>query len=530
MSNLGRDWGFTLALANSFANHSDLFASSMGPFGAKKAIVQGGRMTFVKDGYTMALATKGGDLASAFALDIAKSMNDTCGDGVSSAIVLTGGLLRNAIKLIEDGVHPSHVIGGYRSATEIALKACNDESLGLGMSEESMRRLANSCLGTKLAGSLLEEATKAFPAAARLGREGGRVHLGERVTVSWLAESSEGIRLINGTVLDKAPSLMEMPERIDRARVAIFDSLELEVEANEVVMDLNSPESLGRMILEEHAILDSYLERMLMHGVGFVACGGGIEDYLERRMASAGMIAIKNVGEADLEKIRRATGAAKGLRGKIRAAEVGKAKTVYTVGQGNRKKIVIEGRKGSRIATMLVQMGNGGEAEEAAKALASAIRLMGAYSKERRALPGGGAFEAESCLRIRRAADAKGDREGLAYRAFSSALLTPLESIVENAGFDSAEVVARLLAEHARGKNRSCLNLGEGSISNKPEVVEPVVLRRQIIASASEAACTIISADAAYYSKAGVAPPLPDEKHNSDADDIHSHHDHSHQG
>jgi T-complex protein 1 subunit beta len=52
-------------------------------------------------------------------VDIARIQDDTVGDGTTSVTVLCGELLREAEFLINQRVHPSTIIAGWRKAVAI---------------------------------------------------------------------------------------------------------------------------------------------------------------------------------------------------------------------------------------------------------------------------------------------------------------------------------------------------------------------------------------------------------------------------
>ncbi len=68
-----------------------------------------------------------------------QSLEDSAGDGTTSAVVFTGALLEKAENLIENGVHPTVIIKGFRLAADKAIEIC--ESLALPVA-----RIIRRCL------------------------------------------------------------------------------------------------------------------------------------------------------------------------------------------------------------------------------------------------------------------------------------------------------------------------------------------------------------------------------------------------
>lgn len=70
-------------------------------------------------------------------------------------------------------------------------------------------------------------------------------------------------------------------------------------------------------------------------------------------------------------------------------------------------------------------------------------------------------------------------------------------TIVDNAGYDSAALVAELRAAHVQGKQTSGLNMDEGRVEcmKKLGITESFVVKRQVLVSAAEAAEMILRVD-----------------------------------
>lgn len=70
-------------------------------------------------------------------------------------------------------------------------------------------------------------------------------------------------------------------------------------------------------------------------------------------------------------------------------------------------------------------------------------------------------------------------------------------TIADNAGYDSAQLVAELRAAHVQGRNTSGLNMDEGKVDcmKKLGITESYVVKRQVLMSATEAAEMILRVD-----------------------------------
>ena len=111
---------------------------------------------------------------------------------------------------------------------------------------------------------------------------------------------------------------------------------------------------------------------------------------------------------------------------------------------------------------------------------------------------GGGAPEAEVAKQLREYAETLGGREQLAVEVFADSMDIIPKTLAENGGFDQIEMLMKIRAAHGNGFKYAGVNLETGDITEdmlEMGVVEPVVVKKQAIKSASEAANMILRID-----------------------------------
>ncbi|AKB76770.1 Heat shock protein 60 family chaperone GroEL [Methanosarcina horonobensis HB-1 = JCM 15518] len=99
----------------------ELLGSSLGPKGMNKIIVNPvGDIFVTSDGKVI---LKEMDVLHPLVTSLkklAESMDKACGDGTKTAVIFASNLIKNAVKLIRAGVHPTIVIEGYELAMQKA--------------------------------------------------------------------------------------------------------------------------------------------------------------------------------------------------------------------------------------------------------------------------------------------------------------------------------------------------------------------------------------------------------------------------
>jgi chaperonin GroEL len=95
--------------------------ATLGPKGRNVVIDKSyGAPTVTKDGVTVAkeieLEDKFENMGAQMVKEVASKTNDIAGDGTTTAVMIAGKLLENAEKLLDQKIHPTVIISGYKMA------------------------------------------------------------------------------------------------------------------------------------------------------------------------------------------------------------------------------------------------------------------------------------------------------------------------------------------------------------------------------------------------------------------------------
>src|SRR3989304_377665 len=96
--------------------------TTLGPKGMDKMLVDAmGDVVITNDGVTILDEMDIEHPAAKMMLEIAKTQEDEVGDGTTTAVILAGELLKKAEGLLEQEIHPTMIIRGFRMAKHKAL-------------------------------------------------------------------------------------------------------------------------------------------------------------------------------------------------------------------------------------------------------------------------------------------------------------------------------------------------------------------------------------------------------------------------
>ena len=100
---------------------AEIVHTSLGPRGMDKMLVDSlGDVTITNDGATILKEIDVQHPAAKMLVEISKSTDNEVGDGTTSVVVLAGALLEHAESLLEQEVHPTIIVDGYRKAANKA--------------------------------------------------------------------------------------------------------------------------------------------------------------------------------------------------------------------------------------------------------------------------------------------------------------------------------------------------------------------------------------------------------------------------
>ena len=98
---------------------SDAVKSTLGPKGMDKMLVDSmGDVIITNDGVTILDEMEIEHPAAKMIVEVAKVQEDEIGDGTTTAVILSGELLKNAEELLDKNIHPTIIAKGYKLATE----------------------------------------------------------------------------------------------------------------------------------------------------------------------------------------------------------------------------------------------------------------------------------------------------------------------------------------------------------------------------------------------------------------------------
>ena len=485
---------------------ADVLKTALGPRGMDKMLVDSlGDLTITNDGAKILEEMELEHPIGKMIKEAAKTQEDTVGDGCTTATILTGELLRRAEELLDENIHPTVIISGYRKAEQRALEALEDISTDTDIDDvETLRNVALTSMGGKTVGGAAELfAGIAIDAVRLVAEKRGDALYVDKDDIQIVKKEGKSLQeteLIRGIVLDKDVVHPGMPKLVDDAKIALVDAA-LEVEKTEIDAEIRirDPASVRAFLDQETRLIEKMVGQVKKSGANVLLCQKGIDDVAQHLLAKAGILAVTRVKESDMEKLAKATGAEIVTSlDDIWPDDLGEAGVVEERKIGDDKMVFIEDCKTPTAVSILIRAGLERMVEEAERAMEDAISVVTDVVQMPKVVAGGGAAEAEVARRLRGYAVKIGGREQLAIEAFSDALEAVPKTLAENAGHDVLDTLVELRAAHEKSGGQSMgVEVYSGDIVDMYErnVIDSTKVKQQAIKTATELASMVLRID-----------------------------------
>jgi archaeal chaperonin len=500
---------------------ADAVRSTLGPKGMDKMLVDSmGDVVITNDGVTILKEIDVEHPAAKMVVEVAKTQDEECGDGTTSAVIISGELLKQAEMLIDQSVHPTIISNGYRMASEKALEILKDISIEVTSKDKKiLKEIAMTAMTGKSVGGSKEYLANITVQAVQA--------VSEELNGKWVADidnikvekkhggSVADSQIIEGIIIDKEPVHPSMPRSLTKAKIALVNSA-LEVKKTEVdaKIQITDPTMLQAFLDEEERMMKKMADRIVDSGANMVISQKGIDDYVQYYLAKAGIMAIRRAKKSDMEKLAKATGARiVTTLDELTKADLGAAGAVEATKISDDEMTFVTGCKKAKSVSILLRGGTDHVVDEIERAVHDALSVVSIAIEDGYAVAGGGAPETELALRLKEYAATIGGREQLAIEAFATSLEIIPRTLAENAGLDAIDSLVNLRSAHEgkKGNKYAGLNAFDGKVVDmrKMSVVEPLRVKTQGITSATEVATMILRIDDVIASKGGGMPPMP---------------------
>ena len=480
---------------------SDLLKPTYGPRGLDKMMYKtDGTTAVTNDGAKIVAELMVKHPAAKMMVSMGEMQEESCGDGVTTTMLLCGSLLEEANNLLSKGLHPLTLVDGYRRSIEVASKLMEEKSV------DSNKKKLLGVAETALTGKGAEAALDLFSSLVRdsLDAVKDQVETPGAEHVAMYKTGSGGLRdshLIKGIAIRRRILMDSLPNNITNAKTAVIGGdIKIRKMTRSAEIQITSADQLDGFIEAEQARKKEISNTIIKSGANLILCGGEIDKDILHDLVDAGALPVSGLDESELYNASQSTGAT--IVDSILDIDEGDLGEAGSVNWERRKAtdqvedvIIIDNCKNPGVVTIAVGGAGDTATEEIIRGLHDALRATSLAHETNELLAGGGATHISIAQAIRDASEKEPGRARLAMDAFARAMEIVPATLASNAGKDILDSILDLRASSREQNNNQIGIMANGEVGDISGVWHPRPVIEDSLMSASETAMSMLRID-----------------------------------
>jgi chaperonin GroEL (HSP60 family) len=442
----------------------------------------------------------------------ALSLSKEKGDGSVSTIILTGKILEECEKLINDGIHPNIIREGLILSYKKAIEA--SDKLGFDLKQditEIVRLQVHNVLTGKLPYQDREHIAALISDAARIlnlknvpDSEGTDIVDVKKIKGKSVADSF----LIDGLALYRELPNMYMQKRIENAKIALIRG-ELITPKKltryyDMKFEFSKVQHFRDFKNDEFRYLKSVTDKILSVGANVIMLEKGVDNRISDYIAKQDILLIRRFPPPEVDRVAKATGAfaATSIRD-LDASCLGWAKVVEHKKIGGEPWLLIWGCQNPKTVDIVLRGTSIYLLDDIERIIKGAVSVTRTLAKDQRLVFGGGAFEEEVALCLRNYALEIADKRQLIIEAVAKAFESiPLE-LAKSAGMNELDALTGLRAKHNESDTSVGINVINSQLEDMKEikVFDSLAVKKALIEAVFGTALTVIQIDSYIHCK-----------------------------
>ena len=491
---------------------ADAVRSTLGPNGMDKLLIHKthditGNFIVTNDGATILEEMKLEHPAAKMVAEISQEQNEKLGDGTTTSTAFAGALLKNAVELLEDGVHPSTIASGYHQGAQRTAERLDELAFEVSLTDTGALQAVAETAMTGRVGDTPDKKIPRLIVRGLIQTKDDKIDSENLQVLSAKGGSIGDSELTSGLLLDKNVPSKNMPKKISDPKVAVIDgSISFDKgqykrhwvnRPKDMTATVDTPEEANAFIEWKHEVAKNQIQKYLDVGVDAIFPVGYIDNKQLYYLSTEGILGIRQVDPLDLRRVAAATDARiVGEVDEITEEDLGSVDCIREVKVGSDHRILIENESNPRSVTLLLRASTEHTLSELERTTKDVIRVVCKVFNDNRVVTGAGATEMELARNLRRYAKSINTKEQLVIEAYADALEMLPQTLARNAGCNTIDTLVRLRNMHDAG-NRSVGILADGSVADAKEagIVEPLQIKKVIVEGATEVATQLLRVD-----------------------------------
>ena len=485
----------------------DVLKTNLGPKGTMKMLVSGaGDIKITKDGNVLLHEMQIQHPTASLIARASTAQDDITGDGTTSTVLLIGEFLKQAEIYVQEGLHPRVATEGFEEAKNKALEILDEMKIPITDQERKtiLSHVSRTSLNTKVHPKMAEKLTDICVEAVSSIKQDGKeldLHMVELMEMQHRSEADTA--LVKGIVMDHGGRHPDMPKKLENCHI-LTCNVSMEYEKTEVNSGFfyKSAEEREKLVIAERKFIHDRVAKVIEFKKK--VCDGtdksfvivnqkGIDPLSLDALAKEGILALRRAKRRNMERLALACGGtAMNTLEELDASVLGYAGTVYEHVLGENKFTFVEQCKNPRSVTILMKASNKHTLVQIKDAVRDGLRAVKNAWEDGYVVPGAGAYEVAVHLALRKGIDVLKGRARLGLQAYADGMLVIPKTLASNAGYDSQEVIVKLVEEANESGQAVGVDCSTGEVINPTDagIYDNYNVKKQMIHS-----CTVIASN-----------------------------------
>ena len=285
--------------------------STLGPKGMDKMLVDNmGDVTITNDGVTILKEMNIEHPTAEMVVEVAQTQEDEAGDGTTTAVALTGELLKNAEELLEQDIHATAIIRGYNLANEKVKEELEVVSNTIDVEDLSLlQKVAETSMtgkGTEVHKEMLAKMVVEAVKKVSYEDEGEIcVDLDFLNIETQSGESTLESELFNGAVIDKEATHDNMPSEMKDANILLLmEAIEIKETEVDAKINITDATQLRHVLDQEEEEIRNQVQKIIDSGANVIFCQKAIDEVARHYLAKAGILAVRRMKKSDMHFLK----------------------------------------------------------------------------------------------------------------------------------------------------------------------------------------------------------------------------------
>mmetsp|Transcript_27064 Transcript_27064/g.69651 ORF Transcript_27064/g.69651 Transcript_27064/m.69651 type:complete len:521 (+) Transcript_27064:132-1694(+) len=439
----------------------DILRSNLGPKGTLKMLVGGsGDIKMTKDGNTLLHEMQIQHPTAALIARTATAIDDMCGDGTTSGVIIIGELLKQAERYLLEGQHPRILSDGFEEAKTLSVEYLEKFKMPMEkVDREKLLSVAHTSLCTKLPPELANMVADIVVDAILCIKQEDTpldLHMIEIMHMHHRVETES--RLVKGLVMDHGARHPDMPKKLKNCFVLTCNvSLEYEKTETSAGFFYNNAQQKQALTDAERKFTDDVVRKVIDFkrtvcgdtGKSFVIFNQkGIDPIALDMLAKEGIFALRRAKKRNMERLALACGGyAVNSFDDMTEECLGYADLVYETTLGEEKYTFVEGVQNPHSCTILLKGAHKHQIAQVKEAVRDGLRSVKNVLEDGSLIPGAGAFEVGLYNYLMDKSKEITGKKKLGVQAFAEGMMIIPKVLAENSGHDAQDAVIALKDE-----------------------------------------------------------------------------------